>query len=60
MSKGFDCIEMKRKGAAKVHRDLAGMTREEKLEYWVKVFEELVQRQKAAQRSRGWKLPKAA
>jgi len=60
MSKKFDCIEMKRRGAAKVHRDLAGMSREERLEYWAKAFDELVQRQKAAQRIKGKKLAKAA
>lgn len=32
--KPFDCVEMKHKGAEKVQARLAGMTREEELQYW--------------------------
>ena len=34
MEKKFDCVEMKHKGAEKVQARLAGMTREEQLQYW--------------------------
>jgi len=34
MTKDFDCVEMKHKGAEKVQARLAGMTREEQLRYW--------------------------
>jgi len=32
--KGFDCVEMKRKGARKVYEALKGKTRDEQIEYW--------------------------
>jgi len=34
MKKDFDCVDMKHQGAAKVQARLAGMTREEQLQYW--------------------------
>ncbi|MFA4923926.1 MAG: hypothetical protein WC557_07025 [Ignavibacteriaceae bacterium] len=34
MSKEFDCIEMKRKGAKILQKKLAGMTLEEELKFW--------------------------
>jgi hypothetical protein len=32
--KDFDCVEMKRKGARKVHEAIKGMTVEEEVAYW--------------------------
>ena len=34
MSKEFDCVEMKRKGARILQKKLAGMTLEEELKFW--------------------------
>jgi len=39
--KSFDCVEMKRKGAAMVLKRLRGMSEKEQLEYWHKRTEEL-------------------
>jgi hypothetical protein len=33
-TKNFDCVEMKRRGAKLVRQRLAGMTREQEIEYW--------------------------
>jgi hypothetical protein len=33
-TKTFDCVEMKRKGALRVHESLKGMTVEQQIEYW--------------------------
>jgi hypothetical protein len=33
-TKDFDCVEMKRKGAERVHAATKGMTVEEEVEYW--------------------------
>jgi hypothetical protein len=30
----FDCVEMKRRAALKIHERLAGLTIEEQVEYW--------------------------
>ena len=34
MSKGFDSIEMKRKGAEKLQKKLSGLSLEEELKFW--------------------------
>ena len=34
MTKKFDCVEMKRRGAEQVRLRLAGMTLEQEIEYW--------------------------
>jgi hypothetical protein len=39
-TKTFDCVEMKRQGAAKVQAELEGMTREQRAEYWRRSSEE--------------------
>ena len=39
--KPFDCVEMKREGALRVHERIASMTMEEKLAYWRRRSEEL-------------------
>jgi hypothetical protein len=44
-TKTFDCVEMKRRGAELVQQQLAGMTRQEQLEYWRSQTELLRQRQ---------------
>ena len=38
----FDCVDMKRRGAEKVQAKLAGMSRDEQLEYWRVRTEELL------------------
>ena len=43
---GFDCVEMKRRAALKIHERLAGLSFEEQVEYWRKRSEEF--RKKAA------------
>ncbi len=44
--KGFDCVDMKHKGAAVVQAKLAGMSREEQLEYWRIKTDELLELQR--------------
>lgn len=44
-TKTFDCVEMKRKGAALVQQRLAGMSREQQLEFWREQNELLLKRQ---------------
>ncbi len=34
--KTFDCVEMKRRGAARIHQRLENMTLEQKIDYWRK------------------------
>jgi hypothetical protein len=50
--KAFDCVEMKRQGAARVQARLAGMTPEERLKYWQGRTEALRARQREASRRR--------
>ena len=35
-TKTFDCVEMKRKGAARIYEERKDMTMEELIEYWRK------------------------
>jgi hypothetical protein len=44
--KSFDCVEMKRRGAESIRRATEGMTREEKLAYWQRGTDELLELQK--------------
>ena len=49
-TKTFDCVEMKRRGAAALQAKLAGMTRDEELEFWHReneVLRELQQKLRA-------------
>ena len=46
--KPFDCVEMKRRGAEHVQRQIAGMTPEEELEFWRKQTDKLRERQARA------------
>jgi hypothetical protein len=43
--KSFDCVEMKRRGAELVGQRLAGMTREQEIEYWRQRSEEFEREQ---------------
>lgn len=49
-NKDFDCVEMMHKGAEYVTQRLAGLTREEELQYWEKRTEELRAKQAAMQK----------
>lgn len=51
-TKSFDCVEMKRQGAARVQALIAGMTPEEELEFWRKQTEELRKQQEQIRRTR--------
>jgi hypothetical protein len=42
---GFDCVEMKRKGAEVVQKQIAGMSLREELDYWRRKTDALRQRQ---------------
>ena len=44
--KKFDCVQMKRTGAAKVARRILGMTRKEELAFWAEGTRKLVASQK--------------
>ncbi len=39
-TKTFDCVEMKRRGALRVHEQLKDMTVEQQIEYWRQRSEE--------------------
>lgn len=47
-NKSFDCIEMKRRGALKIHERLASMSIEEQVEYWRRRSDELRRREAAS------------
>jgi hypothetical protein len=40
--KSFDCLEMKHRGAERVQAKLAGLSREQQLEYWRTRTDELL------------------
>lgn len=46
-TKTFDCVQMKRRGAARVRSETEGMTRAQRLAYWEKGTKELLAEQKA-------------
>jgi len=46
-TKTFDCVQMKRQGAAKVREQTATLTREEELRFWQERSQHLRQRQAA-------------
>jgi hypothetical protein len=37
----FDCVEMKHLAATRIHRQISGMNKAEKLEYWRKWYEKM-------------------
>ncbi len=45
-TKTFDCVEMKRRGAELVRKQLEGKSRAQQLEYWQKGTDELKKLQK--------------
>jgi len=45
-TKTFDCVEMKRRGAKRIVKELEGKTFEEKLKYWRNGTEKLRKLQK--------------
>ena len=47
-TKTFDCVAMKRRGAALLREKLKGMSEEEELEFWRRGTEELRRRQAEA------------
>ena len=46
-TKKFDCVQMKRQGAAKVREQTATLTKEQELRYWQERSQHLRQRQAA-------------
>jgi hypothetical protein len=52
-AKTFDCIEMKRRGALRIHDQLKNMTVEQQIEYWRQRSEEFQheQERRRAQRA---------
>lgn len=46
-TKKFDCVQMKRQGAAKVREQTAILTREQELRFWQERSQSLRQRQEA-------------
>ncbi len=48
-TKTFDCVEMKRRGAARVQEAIAGMAPQQESQYWRDQTERLRKRQRAAQ-----------
>ena len=51
--KGFDCVEMKSRGAVRVRRETEGMTKAEQLAYWEKGTEELLAEQETLSEAEG-------
>ena len=47
--KKFDCVEMKRQGAAKVREETAAMSREQELRFWQERSRRLRERQETLQ-----------
>jgi hypothetical protein len=51
-AKTFDCVEMQRKAALRIHERLQGMTVEQQIEYWRSRSEEY-QREEEQRRAHG-------
>ena len=49
--KTFDCVEMKRKGAARIYETIKGMTPEQEKAYWQQVDEAFQKRQEERERN---------
>jgi hypothetical protein len=47
MKKTFDCVAMKRRGAEKIYKQIAGMTTEQELAFWQQRTNALKQRQRS-------------
>lgn len=57
-TKKFDCVAMKRAGAALLHRKMRGMTFRQKMEFWRKESEKLRHEQEAAKALKAEELAK--
>jgi hypothetical protein len=44
-TKPFDCVEMKRQGQERLHKQLKGMSMEQQIEWWQKRNEEFMRKQ---------------
>ena len=51
-TKTFDCVEMKRRGALRLHERLKDMTVEQQIEYWRRRNEEFLRKERSPQRAR--------
>lgn len=49
MNKSFDCVEMKHKGAEKVHKKIAKLSVKQELRFWQELTVSLKKRQKQIQ-----------
>ncbi len=54
-TKTFDCVQMKRKAAARMHEQTRGLTLEQKIEYWRQRNEEFRAEQKGLTSPKGKK-----
>ena len=52
MKKTFDCVTMKRRGAEKIYKQIAGMTTEQELAFWQQRTDALKQRQRSIRNRR--------
>ncbi|MEW6238072.1 MAG: hypothetical protein AB1656_22000 [Candidatus Omnitrophota bacterium] len=50
-TKTFDCVEMKRKAAIRIHEQLKNMSLQEKIEYWRKRNEVFRQEQEEIEKT---------
>jgi len=46
-TKTFDCVEMKRRAAARIHEEIGDLTLEQKIEYWRQQSEQFRAEQEA-------------
>ena len=52
MNKEFNCVEMKRKGAERLQKKLAGLTLQEELKFWQERTKELKKEQESLRKIR--------
>jgi hypothetical protein len=52
MSKEFDCVEMKRKGAKILQKKLSGLKMEDELKFWQERTKELKEQQRRLRKKR--------
>jgi hypothetical protein len=43
--KDFDCVEMKRRGAARIHQETKDMTAEQKIAFWERANQQFMYRE---------------
>ena len=51
-TKTFDCVQMKRRGAARVQQQIENLTPEQELEFWRKQTDTLRRRQQEIRRNK--------